>query len=253
MYITVLGRMVDSTMLPAIGTLASQQAHGTKATLEALTQLLNYCATYLHAKVRFIASDMVLHIHSNASYLSTPKARSCFAGYQFLSHRPRNPSILPNPDNPPPPHNGAINVPCQIMHKVLSSAAEAKLGVVYYNGKEACPVHVCLEELGHPQLATPIQTDNSTATGIATDTVKQKRSKAIDMCFYWIRDHVRLGQFHVFWKCGHMNKADYFTKHHPAKHHQLVWSMYLFNPADRASPNYFDCLRDDRKKPFGSW
>jgi hypothetical protein len=77
------------------------------------------------------------------------------------------------------------------MHKVLSSATKAKLAGMYdYNGKEACPVRVCREELGHPQPAMPIQTDNSTTTGIATNTVKQKRSKAIDMCFYWIRDHV---------------------------------------------------------------
>jgi hypothetical protein len=42
---------LNFTMLPAIGTLASQQAHGTKATLEALTQLLNYCAMHPDAKV----------------------------------------------------------------------------------------------------------------------------------------------------------------------------------------------------------
>ena len=80
---------IDSTMLPTIGTLASQQAHGTKATLEALTQLLNYCATHPDAKVRFHASDMIFHVHSDASYLSAPKAWSRFAGYQFLSSRPR--------------------------------------------------------------------------------------------------------------------------------------------------------------------
>ncbi len=41
-------------------------------------------------------------------------------------------------------------------------------------------------------------TDNSTASGIATDTVKQKRSKAVDMQFYWIRDRVRQGQFQIY-------------------------------------------------------
>jgi hypothetical protein len=30
-----------------------------------------------------------------------------------------------------------------------------------------------LVELGHPQAATPIQTDNSCATGLANDTIKQ--------------------------------------------------------------------------------
>ena len=33
------------------------------------------------------------------------------------------------------------------------------------------------------------------------------------MRFYWIRDHVRQGQFHIYWHPGKLNKADYFTKH----------------------------------------
>jgi hypothetical protein len=36
-------RAIDSTMLAAIGSIASQQAKGTKATMEATIQLLNYC------------------------------------------------------------------------------------------------------------------------------------------------------------------------------------------------------------------
>ena len=231
-------------MLPAIGTLASQQAHGTKATLQALTQLLNYCATHPDATVRFIASDMVLHIDSDASYLSAPKARSRASGYHFLSSRPKDPTKPPQPDDPPPPHNGAINVFCQILREVVSSAAEAELAGLFHNGKEACPIRVCLEELGHPQPPTPIQTDNSTASGIANDTVKQKRSKAIDMRFYWIRDRVRQGQFHIYWKRGILNKADYFTKHHPTAHHKQIRSTYLHSPDDR-SKNYFACLQDE--------
>jgi hypothetical protein len=38
---------------------------------------------------------------------------------------------------------------------------------------------MCLEELGHLQPTTPLKTDNTTANGIANDTVKQKRSKAM--------------------------------------------------------------------------
>jgi hypothetical protein len=47
-----------------------------------------------------------------------------------------------------------------------------------------------LEELGHPQPPTAIQTDNECANGIANDTVKQRRSKAMDMRFYWIRNRI---------------------------------------------------------------
>jgi hypothetical protein len=68
--------------------------------------------------------------------------------------------------------NGAINVPCKILKEVLSSASEAKLAGLYHNGKEAVPERITLEELGHPQSATPIVTDNSTASGIANDSVK---------------------------------------------------------------------------------
>ena len=64
-----------------------------------------------------------------------------------------------------------------------ASAAEAELGALFHNGKEACPLRIGLEELGHPQPATPMAMDNNTASGIITNTVKQKRSKAIDMRF----------------------------------------------------------------------
>jgi hypothetical protein len=70
----------------------------------------------------------------------------------------------------------------------------------------------------------------STATGTAKETVKQKRSKAIDMRFYWIRDLVRQGQFHVYWGKGSRNRADYFTKHYPASHHKAICSTYLSIP-----------------------
>ena len=237
-------RAIDSTMLVAIGTLASQQSTGTRATMIATTQLLNYAATNPNASILYRASDMVLHISSDASYLTAPKARSRAAGYHFLSSRPKDPTKPPLSTDPEPPSNGAIHVPCQIMREVLSSAAEAELAALFHNGKEACPLRACLEELGHSQPPTAIQTDNSTASGIANDSVKQKRSKAIDMRFYWIRDRVRQGQFFIYWKKGSLNKADYFTKHHPASHHQAIRSSYLHIPNQR-SKNYFECLQDN--------
>ena len=74
---------------------------------------------------------------------------------------------------------------------------------------------------------TPIQTDNSTAEGIANDTVKAKRSKAMDMRFYWIKDRVHQGQFRIHWKPGADNKADCHTKHHPPSHHIGSRPSYL--------------------------
>jgi len=76
---------VDPTMLVALGTLTTQQANGTQATMQALTHLLNCCTTHPDAIICFHASDMVLWMHSNASYLTVPKGCLCAAGYALLS------------------------------------------------------------------------------------------------------------------------------------------------------------------------
>jgi hypothetical protein len=61
-------------MLVALGTLASNQSKGTHATAQALTQLLNYAAAHPDVTLRYTASDMYLHIHSDTSYLLEAKA-----------------------------------------------------------------------------------------------------------------------------------------------------------------------------------
>ena len=67
----------------------------------------------------------------------------------------------------------------------------------------------------------------------------KKQSKAMDMRFYWIRDRVRQGQFLVYWKRGKTNQADYFTKHHPAKHHIQQRPNYLQRPSPTQAANYY--------------
>ena len=93
--------------------------------------------------------------------------------------------------------NGPIHSISRIMSNVMGSAAEVEIGAAYINGQEAVLIRTLLRELEHPQPATPIQVDNSTADGFANDTIKQKRSKAIDMRFYWIRDRTSQGQLLV--------------------------------------------------------
>jgi hypothetical protein len=214
-------RAVDNTMLVALSSLAS--AARTDATAQAVTQLLNYAATHPDAIVRYHRSDMILHVHSDASYLSESHARSRSGGYFFLSSK----STLMSPTDPPPPFNGPVHTPCSIMRVVLSSATEAELGALFYNAKDAAWLRTSLAELGYPQPPTPIQTDNACAAGILNETVKQRRSKAIDMRFYWLRDRVKQNQFIVHWRRGTDNLADYFTKHHSPSHHRLMRSRYL--------------------------
>ena len=221
-------RAIDSTMLVALGgSLASAQTKGTEQTTIAITQLLNYCATNPDAILRYSASEMALHVHSDASYLSEKRARSRAGGLFFLSSKLSPPNIAPLPNSIPPPNNGAVHVHSSIISAVMPSATEAETGALFYNGKEAAMLRNSLRDMGHPQTATPIQTDNACAAGIANETVKQRRSKAMDMRFYWIRDRVRQGQFLIHWRKGTDNLADYFTKHHSPSHHRRMRQRYL--------------------------
>jgi hypothetical protein len=70
------GRAVDPTILPAISSIASQQAQGTEAVANACHQLLDYVATHPNADICYLTSNMILAVHTNASYLSKHNARS---------------------------------------------------------------------------------------------------------------------------------------------------------------------------------
>jgi hypothetical protein len=219
--------VIDCIMLVALGAISSHQSKGTHARGQALTQLLNYAAAHPDATVRYTASDMYLHIHTDASYLSEAKARICAGGTFFLSSKPHDPSTAPSPTATPQPYNGAIHTISSIMRNVMASATEAELGAIFQNARDCVPLYIALEEMGHPQATTPIQTNNACATGITNETVKQRRSKAIDMRFYWIHNRIKQGQFTIHWRTSKDNLADYFTKHHSPAHHKMMRSRYL--------------------------
>ena len=209
------GRAVDDTMLHALNDLASRQSNGTHQTLKAMLHFLNYAATLPDAQKVYKASDMILSIDSDAAYLVAPQARSRAGGFHYLGNL--DGTLM----------NGSIAILAKIIKNVMSSAAESEIGALFMNAKIAIPMRITLEELGHPQPPTPIKTDNTTANGIINGTVKQQRSKAIDMRFYWLQDRVEQGQFKIYWAPGDENWADYFTKHHSPTHHKKIRPIYL--------------------------
>eukprot|EP00957_Ditylum_brightwellii_P208654 15358380-Ditylum_brightwellii.AAC.1 len=93
-------RVVDPTLLVAINELSMQQAAQTAKTAEGITRLLNYCATYPDATVHFHASDMVLHVHSDVLYLTSPEGCSRAGGYFFLSTASKHPDKPPSNQAP---------------------------------------------------------------------------------------------------------------------------------------------------------
>ena len=77
-----------------------------------------------------------------------------------------------------------------IICNVMSLSAEVKCGELLYDAKELETLKTTLTEMDHPQQATEIITDNSTAYGIMRGTIKQKCTKSMEMRFYWVRDQV---------------------------------------------------------------
>ena len=180
---------------------------------------MDYLHTYPDVCIRFYASDMVLHVDSDAAYLVAPKARSRIACYFYLAEHP-NVSKRPK-------LNGAILVECKTLRLVVLSSAEAEVAGIFHNASTAIPIRHLLTVLGHPQPPTPLKTDNSTATGFVYDNIHQKRSKAWDMRYHWLRDRQAQQQFKIFWEKGTTNYADYFTKHHATAHHCAQRPKYV--------------------------
>jgi hypothetical protein len=57
--------------------------------------------------------------------------------------------------------------------------------------------------------------DNTVAEGLAADTINAKRSKSMDVRFFWLRDRIKNGEFAVQHLAGQWNIADFFTKSLP--------------------------------------
>jgi hypothetical protein len=162
---------------------------------------------------------MQLKIHSDASYLSEPKAKSRIGGYFYLGGKTNS--------HMKPLSNGPLLCHTTVLKHVVSSVAEAEFGALFVNAKEGTITRTTLSEMGHNQDATDLTTDNTTTDGIINNTVQQKQSKAMYMRFYWIKDRAEQKQFNVGWAPGNTNLGDYFTKHHSLAHHKQMRPYYL--------------------------
>ena len=133
-----LTRCVDSIILAALSSIVLQQSNPTQVTKRRMTQLLDYIATQENAITTYSVSNMVLAVHSSASYISKPNAQSRAGGRFFMST-----NIVH------PPNNSAVLNIAQIIKNVMSSVAEAELGELYIMAREAIHIRNILAELGH--------------------------------------------------------------------------------------------------------
>ena len=210
-------RAIDNTILPALNTISASQSKPTETTMKQCRTLLDYCATYPNVFLRYYASDMILTIDSDAAYLVAPKARSRIAGYFQLNSNIRS----------PPTTNGAILIECKTLRHVVASSAEAETAGLFHNAQVAIPIRYILTEMGHPQPATPIKTDNATANAFVHANITQRKSKSWDMRYYWLREKDQQEILDIYWDRGDANHADYYTKHHPIIYHRTTRNRYV--------------------------
>ena len=80
-----------------------------------------------------------------------------------------------------PPNNGAVITVAQVIKAVMSSAVEAKIGALFVNCRKTIPARHALEEMGHKQPPTPMQTNTTTILDVVTNKLVSKRFKSMDM------------------------------------------------------------------------
>ncbi len=177
-------RAVDSTILPALSAIATKQANPTEKARATIKQLLDYCAMQDKVVLAYKVSKMILAVHSDTGCCNKMKSRSQAGGHFFLSN-----------NNKFPPNNGAILTIATVVKAVMSLAAEAELGALYLNAKEAIYLQQILAKLGHPQPQTHIQTNNSTVVGVINHKIQPKQTKAMVIHFHWLCNCKAQGQF----------------------------------------------------------
>eukprot|EP00957_Ditylum_brightwellii_P082773 6293300-Ditylum_brightwellii.AAC.1 len=78
--------------------------------MKACHQLLDYVAMHPNATIQYLASNMILVVHLDASYLSEQNVRSRAAGHYYLANKT-------NEDL----NNGAILTLSSIIHHVVAT------------------------------------------------------------------------------------------------------------------------------------
>jgi hypothetical protein len=106
-------RAVDLTVLMPLNDIATEQPKATEKMQAATNQILDYLATHPDTTIRYHASDMILHIHSDAFYLSVSSARSHLGGLFFLGNKSPEQDTL----------KGSILNVARVIKNVVASAA----------------------------------------------------------------------------------------------------------------------------------
>ena len=122
------GQTVNDTMLHALNCLSTKINNGTKRTKAALKHFLDYCYNNPDAVKLYAASDMILFIDSDATYLVEPEAKSRAGGFFYLGNK--DGTLI----------NGSILTLAKIIKFVMTLAGKAEIVALFMNTKLAVPI-----------------------------------------------------------------------------------------------------------------
>ena len=152
---------------------------------------------------------MILHIHSDASYLSVSRSGSRLGGIFYCGDKsPQEDRI----------NSYIINV-AAVIKNLVAAAAESEVGACFQKSQCGAPLRVTFMGLGHKQPATPLRTYTSTVFDILNKVIKNKRSKAMEMRYHCLTDRVRQNLYHIYSHPGIYNLVYYHSKQPSAQHH----------------------------------
>jgi hypothetical protein len=108
---------VYPTALTPLNVITTEKTKATENTQAATYQLLDYLVAHPNATIRYPKSGMILHIHSDVSYLSFYHTRSRLGGSFFCGDKPQNDDKL----------NGSILNAATVINNVVALAAESEV------------------------------------------------------------------------------------------------------------------------------
>ena len=82
---------------------------------------------------------------------------------------------------------GPVLTLVQITKHFMSSASEVELGTLFITAQEMAAMRNMLEEMRWPQPKSPIQIDNSAASGVVNNTIVPSKLNTMDRSLHWLR------------------------------------------------------------------
>ena len=181
---------------------------------------MDFLWTYPNTRLRYFAETMQLAVESDASFLTQPGTKSCYAGHYYFESLPHLLSYNSAPFNAP------IHTKCATIKNVVASVAESECSGVFNNTQKALVISRVAVALKHKQKPTTLKQIilRPTPTYMHPCGPNAARLRTCDFIGY-NRTHLRF--LKVVWDKGSNNYTDYYTKNHLPSHHRQTRPCYI--------------------------